>query len=251
MREKVQLVSRGEVPLVSGAELGGISPLIIPEQSGQSSINHLVHSVTKFGGGNFVCQNETHFCPLDGAKFSSPIFQHTHTCYLRKLTVPPVLIVIGVSWMFRLVPTFVVLLRPPGILWAPLSGVFNQRHVISSLSLTKDEDVIGVLVLSVMDHVAVDVLCSSCDNHGRPWDPSVHVKGSGSPAWDFKKRCTFITSTVSLNATCLWEHGDLRLIMLDCFTLSFERINVSYYSPDVELADFVPLTTLMEQTQSV
>lgn len=58
-------------------------------------------------------------------------------------------------------------------------------------------------MLSVMDHVAVDVLCSSCDNHGRPWDPSVHVKGSGSPAWDFKIRCTFIIYTVPLNATCL------------------------------------------------
>lgn len=56
MREEVQLGSGGEVLLVSAAELRGVSPLIIPGQSGQSfyqSSGSLSH--TRFGGKNSVC----------------------------------------------------------------------------------------------------------------------------------------------------------------------------------------------------
>lgn len=145
---------------------------------------------------------------MKNKKICKSFSTHPHTF------VPPVLLAVGVSWMFRLVPTFVVLLRPPGILWAPLSGVFNQRKIISGLSPTKDADARGVLVLSVTNHIAVDALCSSCDNHGRPWSPSVHVSGSGSPAWDFKivEDSTSSLPLYLLYATCLnkfQEHADL------------------------------------------
>lgn len=68
---KFQVVSGGEVLLVGGAGLRGISPLIIPEQSDQSfhqSSGSLSH--TKFGGKkNLFARTQTYFCPLDGAKF--------------------------------------------------------------------------------------------------------------------------------------------------------------------------------------
>lgn len=101
---KFQVVSGGEVLLVGGAGLRGISPLIIPEQSDQSfhqSSGSLSH--TKSGGKKIICKNaniflSTRWCQIphvwseDLMRFKKctnmKIFQRTPTPILFPTCIP-------------------------------------------------------------------------------------------------------------------------------------------------------------------